>query len=122
METIKLKEKKINWKKIISIIAIVSLIALLLYLKVIFCVAYKYYLIDLDKNVSIIGYSQNKYLVNDTMYEQLNILEQKGHRIYDYNLKKGIINRPVIVLKSKLNDKKIIKIIQDNIYTIELER
>ena len=121
METIKLKEKKINWKKIISIIVIVSLIALLLYLKVIFCVAYKYYLIDLDKNVSIIGYSQNKYLVNDTMYEQLNILEQKGHRIYDYNLKKGIINRPVIVLKSKLNDKKIINIIQDNIYTIELE-
>jgi len=100
----------------------VSLIALLLYLKVIFCVAYKYYLIDLDKNVSVIGYSQNKYLVNDTMYEQLKILKQEGHWIYDYNLKKGIIYKPTIVLKSKLNDKKIIKVIQNNIYTIELEK
>ena len=122
METIKLKEKKIKWKKIISIITILLLFIVLLYLKVIFCVAYKYYLIDLDKNVSVIGYSQNQYLVNDVVYERLNILKQKGHQIYDYNLKKGIINRPVIVLKSKLNDKKIIKIIQDNIYTIELEK
>ena len=79
-------------------------------------------MVDFDKSISTVGYSQNAELVDDTVLEQLIELKEKVHLVYDYNLSKGFIKVPVITLKSKINDKKIQKKIRENTYFIELSK
>lgn len=126
METIKLKDKKPWWKKFLLIITIIGIIILFIYLNIIFCFGYKYTMIDFNKNNHIIGYSQNSELIDDTVNNYIHSLNEQEIRISDYNLKKGFVKHFTIVLKNKINDKKIINAIEKNtivfIYAIKITK
>ena len=126
METIKLKDKKPWWKRILPAAAIICTVVLFIYLNIIFCFGYKYIMIDFNKNNKIIGYSQNKELIDETIYNYVHQLNTQEIYVSDYNLKKGFIKHFTIVHKDKINDKQIIDTIEKNIiiftYAIKITR
>lgn len=83
-------------------------------------------MIDFNRNNYTIGYSQNEELIDDTVYNYIHRLKEQEIRISDYNLKNGFVKHFTIVLKSKLNDRELIKTIEENtmifIYAIKITK
>lgn len=83
-------------------------------------------MVDFNRNNYTIGYSQNEELIDDTVYNYIHRLKEQEIRISDYNLQNGFVKHFTIVLKSKLNDKELIKTIEENtmvfIYAIKITK
>jgi len=116
MKTIKLKEKKfISWK--IGIVFILLICSSFIFLKLThnFTIGYKYYLVEDNNEKTLLGFSKNKNIVDETIFNYITYLTTNNIIIYEYNLEKYIDKKIAIGRKSNINDKQLTTKIQNNI-------
>lgn len=72
---------------------------------------YKYY----ENNTIQIGVTQEENLLNQTMNDYINELEENGYYIYSTEIKKDIIYKQTVVKKSDINTEQLKNFIKDSI-------
>lgn len=72
---------------------------------------YKYY----ENNTIQIGVTQQENLLNQTMNDYINELEENGYYIYSTEIKKDIIYKQTVVKKSDINTEQLKNFIKDSI-------
>ena len=117
METIKLKDKKFKLKlpkkKTLLLIFIPSIVLIMIVLfKLLFQCGYQYYEIEENQEKISIGFSTNKNLIDETLYEYTKEIKDKGYIITEFNLKKCYSKRFTIRFKTDTSDKGIKEIIK----------
>jgi len=117
METIKLKDKKLKLKlpskKTLCLFLVPGIVLILIVLfKLLFQCGYQYYEIQENQERIPIGFSTNKNLIDEALYEYTTEIKDKGYTIADFNLKKCYAKQFVIKLKSNNNNKGIKEIIK----------
>ena len=121
METIKLDDKKFKIKlpkkKTLFLFLIPSIVILFIVLfKIFFKVGYAYYEIQETGEKIQIGYSVNKSLVEDTMYDYMKEIKEQGYDIIEFNMKKYYTKKFTIFSKSKYNYSEVISRIKEGTY------
>ena len=121
METIKLDDKKFKIKlpkkKTLFLFLVPSIVILFIVLfKIFFKVGYAYYEIQETGEKIKIGYSVNKSLVEDTMYDYMKEIKEQGYDIIEFNMKKYYTKKFAIFPKSKYNYSEVISRIKEGTY------
>lgn len=117
METIKLKNKKFKLKlpkkKTLLLMLIPSIVLIMIVLfKLLFQCGYQYYEIEENQEKISIGFSTNKNLIDETLYEYTKEIKDKGYIITEFNLKKCYSKRFTIRFKKDTNDNGVKEIIK----------